>query len=262
MPLNVNARKLLEINSQKIRQNPEYKDMRIYVKDKQLFSDEHYSAIRLAGQHYRASILNGEYSAGTRELVFSFLEESENASQLLMSLVDGIHDDVFYNQKKSVSNNVIKCALMDEYLDDVLNNQIVVGEYIKTAAKTQPRHIWRFATPEEYMKYNVDIYETHYNGKVVAGYQVEKDVRYYEWLGDPKLTKAKEWIEKKFDTNFYKLGRFVKDYDAPVFLLAYERKGTKVEKAIICGTLDVNGDIKIGVEIPRDLFAKISKTSR
>ncbi len=245
---------LLEVPRARIHKNPEYKTIKLYLQDKQLFGVEHSCNVRLAGEYYRAGILDGEMDAGDRELIFHFILNNGMTIGELNRTIASVHSEILLKQKKSLSQDIVACGVMELLMDDVLDNQQVASKYIKQATKIQPRHLWRFATPQEYRDYNVDIIESHHNGIPVAAYQLEKDIRYYEWLADTSLNGARQWVKDRLDANLYHINDIVRDYDVPVYLLAYQKHGVAVEKTVICGKVETDGTYTVGREIPRDIF--------
>lgn len=243
---------LLNYNKELIHANPNYRRVRLSIQDKQLFGVSHNCDVRLAGQYYRAGILGGEYDAGDRELIFYFLTNRDYSLAKLNELITSIHSGIMLEQHISVSKNIIGCAVMELFMDDVLDNQIVVSDYVKAGNKYMGNHVWRFATPEEYEKYNIDMVEQHHNGVPVAAYQLEKDIRYYEWLADPALNGARQWVKDRLDKNLYHVVDYMRQYKVPVYMLAYQKHGKKMENTVICGRVEPNGDIFVGKEIARD----------
>lgn len=251
--------KLLSFDKKRIHKNPNYKRVRLFVQDKQIFNKQHSSDIRLAGQYYRKGIKGGEYEAGDRELIFNFLLHKTISLAELNKLISSVHKEILLTQKVSVSTNIVGCAIMELLMDDTLDNLVVVSDYIKVANRLKPNHVWRFSTPEEYEKYHIDMVEEHHNGVPVAFYQLEKDIRYYEWMQDVNLDAAREWVKKRYNENLYNIVECMQTYKVPVYLLAYQRHGVPSDTAVICGRVSPNGDISIGKEIPRKLFAEINK---
>lgn len=248
--------KLLNYDKKRLHKNPNYKLVKLAIQDRQIFGKEHSANVRLAGEYYRRGILNAEYDAGSRELLFHFLIHHEISLNELNRIISSVHKEILLQHKVSVSTNVVGCAVMEVFLDDILDNQVVVSDYIKSGNKYRPEHIWRFATPEEYQKYHIDMVEQHHNGKPVAFYQLEKDIRYYEWMADVSMDAAREWVKKRYDENLYNIVDCMRYYQVPVYLLAYQRHGKPSDSAVICGKIEPNGDISIGKEIPRDFFQK------
>lgn len=254
--------KLLSYDKARIHKNPNYKRVRLHIQDKQLFGKKHNHNIRLASDYYRKGILGAEYDAGTRELIFNFLINKDISLVELNKIISSIHKEILLTQQVSVSQNIVACAVVELYMDDVLDNLTVVSEYIKIANKMRPNHVWRFSTPEEYDKYHIDLVEEHHNGKPVAFYQLEKDIRYYEWMADTKLSNARDWVKKRYDDNLYNIVECMQTYKVPVYLLAYQRHGKPSDTAVICGKISPNGDISVGKEIPRKLFSQIQQFSK
>ena len=246
--------KLLNLNKERIHKNKDYKWVRLYIQDKQIFGVEHSSNVRLAGKYYRSGIKSGEMSQGDREYVFYFLLAHDAPLSHLNQMISKLHNEIMVNTGISISANIVACVVMELYMDDVLETQKLVSKYIKIANKTQPNHIWRFATLDEYEDYRIDMMEEHHNGIPVAAYQVKRDVRYYEWMADPLKTANREWVKEKYDKNLFCVVNYMINFGVPMYFLVGADHGIEADKAIICGKLETDGSYEVGVKIPRDVF--------